>query len=505
MSTTLNPTAVSVGRSQERVRAAEERANEIATEIRELSTAEDMTDEQEVRLGQLLADYETANADAEKVRTRYAALEAAASIPENRVVGDASGTMPRRTKKNPYDFDEIRSVERNGSPREVSQELRSRALDAIEQAPEYVSDDARNQATKLIDVVGRSRGPTGERIDWRSTFARHMLEHGSPEYTDAFLRYIDDGPGGLEPEERASLSTTGANGGFLIPFFLDPTVILSNAGTWNPIRQIAKTVTIPTNVWHGVSSAGVTASYQTESATVTDGSPTFAQPTCTPQRATAYVTASFEVVQDSNVSAEIGGLFADAKDRLESSKFVNGAGDASAEPLGIVTRLQAVTASRVASNTNAVFQSGDVINLMNQLSPRWQRNASWLGHYFTANLIRQQVLVNNPTAVAGGQWADYGVGVPSTLLGRPFYQTSEMKNAAGTIGLSSATSSNDDILIFGDFSNMIVVDRIGMEVVYNPLVISSATATPTGQVGWFAIWRSSSNVLVDDAFRLLRV
>lgn len=502
----LDPTARAVGRNEYRLLEAGTRMNDLAEEIRAFTVKEeDLTEDEDKRFAQAMLEYETAKTNCETLQARFARLEAAASIPENRTsgFGGAGPTLTTRTKQDPYDYDE-RSIAMDKGPKGLEQELRSRALDAIEQAPDYVTSDSREQATKLVDSLGSSADQFGQRQDWRSIFARHMLEHGSPEYTDAFYRYINVGRDGLSYEERASLSTTQANGGYLIPFFLDPTVILSNSGTWNPIRQMAKTVTIPTNVWHGVSSAGVTASYQTEGATVSDGSPTFTQPTCTPQRATAYVTASFELVQDSNIAADIGMLFSDAKDRLESNKFVKGAGDASSEPLGIVTRLAAVTTSRVSANTNGTFQSGDVIATMNSLGPRWQRNASWLGHYFTANLIRQQVLVNNPTAVAGGQWADYGAGVPPTLLGRPFYMSSELTNAGGTTGLSSATSSNDQLLVFGDFSNMIVVDRIGMEIVQNPLVVDTS-ARPTGQVGWFAIWRSSSNVLVDDAFRLLTI
>jgi HK97 family phage major capsid protein len=95
---------------------------------------------------------------------------------------------------------------------------------------------------------------------------------------------------------------------------------------------------------------------------------------------------------------------------------------------------------------------------------------------------------------------DLGPGIPSQLLGRSTYQSSAMPAAP----LSSATASSDDVLILGDFSEYLIVDRVGMEVVYNPLVLGS-NRRPTGEVGWAAFWRVGADVTNADAFRLLRV
>jgi HK97 family phage major capsid protein len=70
--------------------------------------------------------------------------------------------------------------------------------------------------------------------------------------------------------------------------------------------------------------------------------------------------------------------------------------------------------------------------------------------------------------------------------------------------LSTATaSSSDDVVVLGDFKNYYVVDRIGMSVAYNPLVIG-ANRRPTGEVGWFAMWRVGGDCVNADAFRMLR-
>ncbi len=81
-----------------------------------------------------------------------------------------------------------------------------------------------------------------------------------------------------------------------------------------------------------------------------------------------------------------------------------------------------------------------------------------------------------------------------------------MTNAGGTTGLSAATASSDDILILGDFSQGYqIVDRIGMEVLFNPLVIGPSAQRPTGQVSWRAFWRVGARAVNADAFRMLRV
>jgi len=342
-----------------------------------------------------------------------------------------------------------------------------------------MSDTAREVVARHIDN------------DEDGRFASHVLSHGSPEYTAAFFRYLKTGEA-----MRAALSTTSANGGYLIPFMLDPTIILTNTGSKNPFRQISRVETITTNVWHGVSSAGVTAEWTSEASEFTDASPTFLQPTVTPIKADAYVQASFEVTQDSNIANQIGMLFADAKDRLEATAFATGTG--STQPLGIVTKLQTVTASRVSANTNAAFGAVDVYGLVNSLPARYQDNCSWLAHWSVFNLVRQFASGAGPSSAF---WVDLGPGIPSQLLGRPTYISSSMQAAP----LSTATASSDDILVLGDFSQgFLIVDRVGMEVVYNPLVLG-ANRRPTGEVGWAAFWRVGSDVPNADAFRLLRV
>jgi HK97 family phage major capsid protein len=188
-------------------------------------------------------------------------------------------------------------------------------------------------------------------------------------------------------------------------------------------------------------------------------------------------------------------LFADARDRLEGSAFAVGTG--STQPYGVVTELQLVTASRVASSTNGSFGPVDIFALDNALPQRYRSNAKWAGNKSIFNLVRQMATGSGPQFAF---WTDLGGGRPPLLIGYDVNEASAMQSL-----LSAATASNDDVLVLGNFKDgYYIVDRIGMSIAYNPLVLG-ANRRPTGEVGWAAFWRVGARTVNADAFRLLRV
>ncbi len=460
-------------------------AQSLILEIDDLTALDNPTDGELERLDAATAEADAIRAQIEAAEARLVkAEERQRKVAELRTLVSKPGytagpTLVTTNRSDPYDLSEVRTL--GVSHETVVREFASRAHEAIEMAPEFMSDDSRETAMRHVDN------------DRTGSIAKHYLDTGSEDYRDAWFGYVRSG------EKRAALSTTGSNGGYFIPFQLDPTVILTNAGTVNPMRGISKVVTIGQNVWHGIASDGVTAEWTSEAQEVTDASPTFSQPTITPIRADAHVQASRELLEDtSSLASDITMLFADAKDRLEGTAFVAGTG--STQPWGLVTRLNVTTASKVAANTNGGFGAIDLFNLVNALPARYQQNCSWLAHWFIYNLARQFGGVNQPNF-----WVDLGPGIPSQLLGRSTYQSSAMTNASGAVGLSAATASTDNVLVLGDFSGFQIVDRVGMEVVYNPLVIGASALRPTGQVSWTAFWRVGSDCTNAKAFVMLQV
>jgi HK97 family phage major capsid protein len=278
----------------------------------------------------------------------------------------------------------------------------------------------------------------------------------------------------------------------LVPHFLDPTIILTNAGVYaGTIRSLATVKTIATKSWEGVTSAGVTAHWTAEATATTDSSPTFTSPVITAQKADAWITGSYEVFEDSGFSSDLGMLLADAKSRLEEAAFATGNTGASV-PRGVVAAVAAVTASIVTSITTAAFVVGDVHNVSNAVNPRQEQNLAWLAHKAIYSKVRQF-----DTSGGGGFWANLNVGQPPILLGAPALKSASM---------TSVITTGTNIMLAGDFSQYYIVDRIGVSVIYDPLVKTTAAgAAPTGQAGWYAHWRVGADVVNADAFRLLQL
>ncbi|WP_254076253.1 phage major capsid protein [Streptomyces sp. P3] len=196
--------------------------------------------------------------------------------------------------------------------------------------------------------------------------------------------------------------------------------------------------TITTDTWNGVSSAGVTAAWLAEADEVTDGSPTFAQPSIKPEKASAWVQGSFEVLADSGFGAEVGPLLADAKDRLEATAFATG--DGSGKPKGVVPAVAAVSGSVVASATTDTYAVADVYAVEQSLPPRHRITGkpSWMAAKPIINKTRQF-----DTAGGSSFWANLGMGQPEQLLGAPIYEASAMD---GTI---NAGAENYTLLLGG--------------------------------------------------------
>lgn len=465
------------------------RLEELRGEILTLAEAETLSPEDEVRYVEATAEFDVLRATHDQ--TFEAAVTYAAKLDEirsfaantaNTETGDGTrdaGFQIRKETGSPFEYrTAVQSIE---DPARRREEFRGRALKAAETGP-HMTDEHRESVTQVVERDGKG------------DVAQYILDHGSPEYHDAFRAAMRN-PLGARSENRAALSLTGANGGYLVPFTLDPSIILTNNGATNPFRGISKVVQITTDDWNGVSSAGVTAEWIAESTQVADASPTFAQPSITVYKADAYIQASLEVVADSAVSGEISMLIADAKDRLEATAFATGTG--SGQPYGIVTALGLTTTSRVAGSSGAAgaadLVAADIYALDNDLGDRYRQNASFVGNKKTWNTVRQFGTANNYHAF----WTDFGGGLPSQLIGYPVYQASAMDSTI-------VSGSNDDVIVLGDFQNYVVVDRMGLELVYNPLVMG-ANNRPSGEVGWVAFWRTGGDSVNDAAFRMLRV
>jgi HK97 family phage major capsid protein len=362
-----------------------------------------------------------------------------------------------------------------------------RTVDRRTDAP----DEVRHAMALAVD-----RAPVHE----RNAMSRYIATAGSADYESAFKKILADPVNGHREfsteelrafqqvrQETRALNLTDGNGGYLVPATVDFSVQLSSTGSVNPLRGLARHVTTAGNDWAGITSAGSSASWDAEAAQVSDDSPTFVNPTIPVHKGAVYVQASLEVAMDASIANVLGPIFADARDQLESTAFTLGTG--SGQPKGIITAVAAVGGSVVTSAGSALTVA-DVTANQNALPPRWRPRARWMANLATVNAGRQLPLYTNGPALVSDATN------PPQMMGWPVYENSQMD---GTI---AAGTTNDYVLLSGDFSQFVIVDRIGLTVQYIPAVFSTTNNRPTGEVGWYAYWRAGSDVLVTDAFRL---
>jgi HK97 family phage major capsid protein len=467
------------------------RMSAIRTELLTLSEIEEPTVEESARFVEIETEFDTLETERVPLAARAEKIEkvrTASLDPTNVQEGAAKGPdILIRTQRDP--FDSTRAVMARAVE---ADDMRGRAFDAVEAATKSgaryrMSDAAAEKVTRLIEN-DENQGDDGG-------ISRHILLTGSDDYHRAFKKIIKNKGevNALEPDEqasmRAALSLTGANGGYLIPVTLDPTIILTNSGSANPYRRISQIKTIATNFWEGVTSAGVNAAWLAEAGVVGDNTPTVAQPVITPQKAAAWVFGSYEVLSDSDFATQFPALLTDAKDRLEEAAFTSGAGTGGV-PKGIVTAATtAVTTAAVAT-----YAIADIYALQAAIPPRFRLAGESLAVVMNVGIINKTRQFD--TAGGSSYWTNLGQGQPESVIGLPIQESTTMV---------ATTTTGSKIAVAGDFNQYAIVDRIGMTVAYEPMVKDSATARPTGQAGWFAYWRVGADALVPGAFRVLTV
>lgn len=388
-------------------------------------------------------------------------------------------STPTRRPENIYDLNEIRNQAR--SQDEVATLYRDNAMRAVERA-KFGSGVNKERAQENVESLLYNVD------DEQGSLARRMLTTGSPTYERAWAKAARAlNTNGLTGEEARALALgSDANGGYAVPFQLDPTVILDTDGVINPLRSISRVVQITGKKWQGVTTEGVSVSRSAEAAEVGDNSPTFAQPEVNATRVTGFIPFSVELESTwSAMRSELTKILADAKAEEEANSFLFGDGTG-VEPFGLVETLD--SSSHVADGNT--FAAADLYALEEALPPRYRTRGKFLGNKSVYNTVRQFASGNDGADL----WVRLGAGVPGELIGYPALEASEM----------AGTSSADGYLVFGDFQHFIIVDRIGMSVELVPHLFGTGSNRPTGQRGVLAIWSNGSKILVHNAFRMLK-
>lgn len=479
----------------EEIRARQEKIRSRLTEIDEAHRDAELPEDIQTEYDGLETERATNDASIESIERRQANVRSLAQDAGNREAERPGDGTFRATqnKEDPYDVEAIMSRARSAPSMStrgrIMQDAALRAIDA-EKVLFHERVDAAQAKEHMENVLRRE----GRIDDIRSEVAERIIHTGGEMYQRSFVKALSGAP--QTPEEQRALATfVGNEGGFAVPYQLDPTLVPTSNGSVNPFRAIAKKVTTISNEWKGVTSGAITPVYAEEAAEAGDNTPVLAQPTANPERCHAFVPYSYELEGDwSAALTEMAGLISEGKDDTEAVKFLEGAGHGSKEPEGLLTGATTV----VKAGGTAAFAIADYYKVEQQLPARFRPNAQWLGNRAIYNLVRQ---FDTAGGAALWMWLMQGLGnngptpgnVDAKLGGYPVNEVSSMKEV-----LTTGTK----ILTIGDFSKFLIIDRIGMDMQVIPNLFGP-NGRPTGQRGLYAIWRNTSKVLVKGAFRTI--
>jgi HK97 family phage major capsid protein len=422
------------------------------------------------------------------LRIRDAALK---RIEEHRAVSDVFARRPEAVKR-------VYANIRNG-------------IDGSNGVVRMANFEARDMALRALDERGSTahlrpdeKDHLERQIRRNTDVARRIIVTENENYRSAWMKLVTmpDGAMYLDDEERQAMrayneyraaSLTNAAGGFAVPVFIDPSVIMTAQGSGNPFLQIAKQTDVNTNTWKGVSSAGVTWSFDAENAEVSDDAPTIAQPTVNVNMARGFIPYSIEISEDwPGFAAEMSSLLAEGYDELLVDKFTRGSG--SGEPQGVLTAISAAAGCRVGIQTSgSAFGANDPYNVWKAVPQRFRRKASWLMSVDVNNKLRQLGTANVFHAFTENlpaEWAD-------TFFGKQAYESPYMPDT------TTSTAGNTGLALVGDFANYLIARRTGMSVELIPHIFSTGSNLPMGQRGWFAYARIGGGVINTSGFRLL--
>ena len=391
----------------------------------------------------------------------------------------------RRASATPGNVDPVRAT---------PGELRDGALVAIERAENRLSSDQQDHLEKLVRESTENRDA--------ATVARWVCITEAPAYRSAFWKAMQYEYPAWTPQEgravrlwqeefRSEVRAASEAGSFglAIPATIDPSIVPS-AGELAPILNACHVVTVTTNTYKPVASAGSWWAFSSEGSAYADDSPTLAQPVVPINTAKSFVPASIELSMDypawmSEITSTLNRGYVD----LMSQKTAVGAG--TTEPTGLFTAMVATTTSpsHVTVTTLGALGVVDVRKAWAALPERFRPSATWCMHEDVLNQIRN----------ADGAAAQVDLVVDrqgTSLMGRPVVTSSYFPDFVGTTG-------SESYLTVGDLSGYTVASRLGVTVELIPAMRDQATGRPLGERGYLAYARVGGNVTVPTSQVLL--
>jgi len=357
--------------------------------------------------------------------------------------------------------------------------------------------------TRIKEFRGRWNGTP--RLDQASSIladvALGRVDHlkadlATPEYRDAFRRWLQAGFASLTPEERRAMSMgTNSQGGYTVPLEdfvmtlikrLDEEMVIRGLSTKYTVAQ-AQSLGIPT-----IQTMPADADWTVELGTGNEDSTlAFGKREMRPNPLAKRIKVSEKLLRASPLGAE-----SIVRDRLAyivalaQSKAFN-TGDGNNKPLGLYTAdANGIPSTQdVSTVTSSALDPDKVIAAFFTLRPVYRARARWHLHPTFLGKIRQ-LKTSSPIAYL---WQPgLALGQPSTILGQPYVED-EFAPSNTTPGAGVYAG------LIGDFNYYHIVDALDVRIQRLDELYAE-----TGQVGFIVRAETDAAPVLGEAFvRLL--
>ena len=325
-----------------------------------------------------------------------------------------------------------------------------RSLNAEEQQKfDAMESDARSMMTQ-IETLERAAEMKKELA------ANAEAREASPKQsrTAVFGKYLKRGLAGLNAEERAQLTTTGAAGGFLVPEGFSGVLDVATEFTGQVERVAKKLDTASGNPldYPTINDTGNDAAIANEGAATTATDMTFGNVTFNSYNYTSLVRVSKQLIDDAgfNLDSFLVEALGERVARATNIDFTSGNG--TDKPKGIVD--ESLQGAEVA--TSGALVANDVLNLIHSIDPSYRNKSSF-------GLMCSGTIMALLQKLGVGSSNDFPIFIPSMTAGEPdklfgynVYYNNDM---------DSNLAAAEKVLIAADFDKYVVRRAGGINLI----------------------------------------
>jgi len=377
--------------------------------------------------------------------------------------------------------------------------------------PKKITDQVDPLVTAKVEAINATVGELQAAIDKMNLeAAAAKLNSGrrerqiTPEqkaHADLFLRFFRDGNVTKEELKAAAIKaamTVGSDpdGGYLVPFEMDPTIDRV-AAVQGGLRSVANVRVIKGDRYkkltsQGGATAGWVGETETRDATST---PTLSEIEIVPGELYVNAPASQQALDDGDVESWLRDEVMTTFDEYENAAFATGNGIK--RPRGLMSYTPAANASYAWGNPGYLFTGGAadfaatnpwqaLVDMQTALKPKYRPNARWIMNRATVGKVRKFVDANGlPLWQPSTQ-----LGQASSLLGYPVVEDDNFADVG----------SNTYPAAFGDFrAAYTIAEKAGLVVnLRDPY-----TSKPN--VLFYMVKRVGGGVTNFEAYKVLKV